>query len=135
MLYAFVLNCYHFKDWLKVKENNDVARKAKATQKCECCGKAQEDVERYISESDVLSLCADVANASKHRNLTSRRTSIEGGDALASMDVAIDVQDATEWSSTFSKPELGEVNSFADQCLSAWDTYLTSRGISARRPQ
>jgi hypothetical protein len=54
--YAFFQNCYHLKDWLK----NDAASAAAVA----------DDIEQFISVSRALSICADLANGSKHLRIT-----------------------------------------------------------------
>ncbi len=56
--WAFILNCWHFKDWIK----NDVEGVAKATR-----GKIEVEVNSYPA----LMLVGDLANRSKHLQETS----------------------------------------------------------------
>ena len=56
-IYAFFQNCYHLKDWLI----NDSAYAAHS----------KNDIERHITNSLPLSICADICNASKHLSLSS----------------------------------------------------------------
>jgi len=51
-IYAFFPHCYHLKDWVK----NDASVKSRMPN-------ISADVERFISESDALSLCADLCNS------------------------------------------------------------------------
>ncbi len=57
-VYAFFVNCFHLKDWLK----NDPAS----------CSVAS-DVEQFVANSFNLRLCADLCHGSKHLVLTSPR--------------------------------------------------------------
>ena len=59
-VYAFFLNCYHLKDWIK----NDGAAGVSA----------QNRVEAFINSSRPLKLCADICNAHKHLQLKSPRS-------------------------------------------------------------
>jgi len=54
-MWAFFVNCYHFKDWLKNDSSSGVSEK---------------DIEDYVNKSPNLSLCGDLANGSKHAVLT-----------------------------------------------------------------
>jgi hypothetical protein len=51
-VHAFFVFCFHLKDWLKADPTVDKALKR--------------DVEAFVKQSPTLSLCADIANASKH---------------------------------------------------------------------
>ena len=54
-VYAFFMNCYHLKDWIK---NDDTVKLLK------------EDVEDFIKRHECMRLCADICNSIKHLNLT-----------------------------------------------------------------
>jgi hypothetical protein len=53
-VFAFFLNCYHLKDWIK----ND-----------EGAGVVLSDVESFINSNNPLRLCADICNSHKHLKL------------------------------------------------------------------
>ena len=55
-VYAFFLNCYHLKDWIK----ND-----------ESIGVAEAEVEDFINNNNDLKLCGDICNNNKHLTLDS----------------------------------------------------------------
>ena len=55
-VYAFFLNCYHLKDW--IKQDSSVPRSASSS------------VEYFITDSRSLSICADVCNSVKRLALT-----------------------------------------------------------------
>jgi hypothetical protein len=57
-IYAFFMHCNHLKDWIK----NDRSVKARMPN-------IGADVERFINESEALSLCADLCNSLKHLEL------------------------------------------------------------------
>jgi hypothetical protein len=54
-VYAFFLNCYHLKDWIK---NDDTVPRTVTT-----------TVESFVGQSTNLSICADICNSIKHLNL------------------------------------------------------------------
>jgi len=54
-VYAFFLNCYHLKDW--IKNDHTVP------------GPVRGKVEDFINKSDCLKICADICNALKHLEL------------------------------------------------------------------
>src|SRR5262245_46273365 len=59
-IYAFFLNAYHLKDWIK---NDSAVLKA-----------VQNSVEPHITNNTSLSLCADICNALKHLHLQTNRS-------------------------------------------------------------
>src|SRR5437016_3705170 len=56
-MYAFFQNCYHLKDWLK----KDPAFNA------------PEDIEKFVTKTPCLALCADICNATKHLGLDPKK--------------------------------------------------------------
>src|SRR5947207_1069449 len=59
-IYAFFLNCYYLKDW--IKQDPTVA------------AATRQEVEAFIDSSRPLRLCADICNALKHLHLTGSRS-------------------------------------------------------------
>ena len=112
-VYAFFLNCYHLKDWIK---NDESIRPAAAK------------VEEFINNNKELGLCADICNGVKHLKLTSNRSgkypqfgkrefklSLGGHRAIISVKYSIDTAD-------------GPVDAFelATKCLQAWKNFIVS---------
>ena len=64
-IYAFFLNCYHLKDW--IRRDPSVAPATKGL------------VESYITSTPMLALCADLCNALKHFTLTQHMSHAGGG--------------------------------------------------------
>jgi hypothetical protein len=58
-VFAFFLNCYHLKDWIK----NDPS-----------AGRMSNLVEDYINKCEALSICADLCNGLKHLTLEKSRS-------------------------------------------------------------
>ena len=58
-IFAFFLNCYHLKDWIKHDPS---------------AAHMKDQVEAYINSSEALSLCADLCNGLKHLTLDSSRS-------------------------------------------------------------
>jgi hypothetical protein len=63
-IYAFFLNCYHLKDWIKCDSAVPV--------------KDQQAVEDHITANRSLRLCADICNASKHLKLETKKDGTHG---------------------------------------------------------
>src|SRR5580700_4784964 len=57
-IYAFFLNCYHLKDWIRNDPNAPQA--------------VQQMVEKHINANRPLRLCADICNSLKHLRLDPR---------------------------------------------------------------
>ena len=112
-VYAFFVNCYHLKDWIKNGKS---------------VGAAAEKVEELINDNKQLSLCADICNGVKHLTLTSTRS---GDDprfgrrefklGLGGPETNISVKYRIDTSS-------GPVDAFelATKCLQAWENFIVS---------
>jgi hypothetical protein len=116
-VYAFFLNCYHLKDWLK----RDPSTAASVG-----------DIESYISRSSNLSLCADLANASKHLELTSART--DADTAVGRRHYSLGLGNATPTTLSVryevtAGPNTYDAFELATRCITEWETYLTERGL------
>jgi hypothetical protein len=110
-IFAFFLNCYHLKDWIK----NDPAS-----------GDLKDLVEPYINKSQALSICADLCNGLKHfkRDPSRVRKNAEFGPKTEtislgkdSASIAISYTIITD-SGTFDAFEI------ARQCLTDWETFF-----------
>jgi hypothetical protein len=120
-VYAFFQNCYHLKDWLK----NDPASAG-----------AVSDVEAFISSSPSLSVCADLANGSKHLTLTSHR--VDPDAAIGARHYEIGPGSGGIMISVKYEVRAGgtthDAYTLSQQCWDQWQTYLFERGlISGRR--
>ena len=114
-VYAFFINCYHQKDWIKNDRSVDPA--------------VAKSVEEFINNSEDLSLCADLCNGAKHLRLT--RGTRSGGDpqfgkrefkaGLGGPETTISVKYSIDTSS-------GQVDAFelATKCLQAWKGFIVS---------
>jgi hypothetical protein len=116
-IYAFFMNCYHFKDWIKHDSAVGVS--------------VQQSVEGHINLNRPLKLCADICNSLKHLTLTSQRSqegptfgkkeyglTLGGGPPTINLKYQIDT--AT-----------GPIDAFqlATECVDAWDTFLSANGL------
>lgn len=117
-VYAFFMNCYHLKDWIK----NDPSAAAKVS---------KDVVEAYINETTALRLCADVCNSLKHLE-NSGRSGVNpefgrkqyglaiGGAANPTISLKYEV-----------KTDSGPIDAFqlASDCLTAWDSFFSTHGL------
>ncbi len=120
-VFAFFLNCYHLKDWIKNNEGAGLI--------------AQTDVESFINSSYPLKLCADICNSHKHLRLKAPRSheyprlakarySVHGGTPST-----ITVKYEIETSS-------GPMDAFtlATQCISEWQSFINSKSEGFSKP-
>ncbi len=104
-VFAFFMNCYHLKDWIK----NDPSLTSKNL-----------DVESFVSNNNDLSLCADICNSIKHLKLNSKRSNrnhnfgsrkfkFNLGNYFISPKYSVGNQDAFD---------------LATKCVEAWKKYI-----------
>jgi hypothetical protein len=117
-IYAFFMNCYHLKDWIK----HDVSVPPHARQA----------VEGYINGSRSLQLCADICNSLKHLDLTSNRSG--ENPSFGKKHFALEL--GTTSSPTISLKYEVETTSGAEDafrlatdCVSAWDDFMNKHGL------
>ncbi len=112
-VYAFFLNCYHLKDWIK----NDKS-----------VGAAAEKVEQFIDNNKELSLCADICNGIKHLRLTRTRSRQDPRFGKRNFNLGLGGPETTI-SVKYSIDTLsGLVDAFelATKCLQAWEKFIVS---------
>jgi hypothetical protein len=123
-IYAFFLNCYHLKDWIKCDSAVPV--------------KDQQAVEDHITANRSLRLCADICNASKHLKLETKKDGTHGrsnenptfgrthaalqlgGGNLPTVSLKYEVDTANGSKDAFK---------LATECVSAWDGFLSAHGL------
>jgi hypothetical protein len=118
-VYAFFQNSYHLKDWLK--NDPDTARLVKPS------------IEDWVKATPTISLCADLANGSKHLKLTRSKTGdFETG--IGHRDFELDTggtdvpiirvkYHAESGGRTYDAFEL------ATACIAEWKEYLEQNGL------
>jgi hypothetical protein len=111
-VYTFFQDCYHLKDWVK----NDPA------------APNQSAVEKFITNSASLSLCADICNGSKHLKLTSSRSG--GTPQLKGYEASFRPIQSSNWRKYYgtirveSNGKVHDAFDLAQQCISEWKTFL-----------
>lgn len=118
-LFGFFEICYHLKDWLK--EDPDYS--------------SWENVEKFIDNSQPLSICADICNTLKHRRLNKKPRSgkAPGYFSICSVTsvgpdgITIEIQRAT------IDTVRGETCCFslAAECLAEWERYFEKNNINS----
>jgi hypothetical protein len=116
-VYAFFLHCYHLKDWVK----NDTSVKSRMPN-------IGTDVERFVNESEALSLCADLCNSLKRLEL--KRSS--GGERPTfglkqyhhRLGLGSGRSIRLEWLiERNNKPPI-DAFELATECIAEWDKFL-----------
>jgi hypothetical protein len=110
-VYAFFLNCYHLKDWIKNDAN---------------AGAAANDVERFVDTNDDLKLCADICNGLKHLRLTSPRSGRDPRFGKRKFDVTIGGHETTISIKYTIDTSSGPIDAFglATRCFQAWKDFI-----------
>lgn len=112
-VYAFFLNCYHLKDWIKNDATVNLPKKK---------------VEDFINQNDCMKICADICNGLKHLRLTSPRSSQEPRFGKRKFELELGKSEpviSVKYSiDTSSEP----VDAFelATKCLQAWGKFIES---------
>ncbi len=113
-VYAFFMNCYHLKDWIK----NDPS-----LNQIEC------KVEPYINDNECLQLCADICNGHKHLRLDKNRSRQNpqftvrhyhaqiGSPEGQTMQIAFEVNTSSGVRDAFE---------IASQCMVAWRDFVNN---------
>ena len=116
-IHAFFMHCYHLKDWIK----NDPSVKTQMLS-------ISTDVERFISESGALSLCADLCNALKHlelkRSSSDERPTFGRKQYHNRLSLGSGRSIRLEWLvQRNNKPPI-DAFELATECIAEWDKFL-----------
>ncbi len=122
--HAFFICCFHLKDWLRADSSvGDGIR---------------DDVAGFVDCNLWLRLCADLANGSKHLKLD-RYARFDSPARLEKVAAAFDAAFSSkgfESQDAFVIPVAGtllDALRVTQRCMSAWDHFLTERGLLADR--
>ncbi|MCK4622815.1 MAG: hypothetical protein KAT62_11450 [Desulfuromonadales bacterium] len=111
-VFAFFLNCYHIKDWIKNDSTLDITSKS---------------VETFINQNNELSICADICNAHKHLKLDKPpRSDQERKFGPRVFQVKVGTCD-TEIKVNYTIETIsGEIDAFdlATKCLALWEEFI-----------
>jgi len=110
-VYAFFMNCYHLKDWIK----NDPTRPSLAAK-----------VESFITASRDMSMCADICNGNKHLVLSRPRYHESLQFGKRHFEVGVGTQPTTIAVKYTIETASGALDAYelATRCLSAWEDFL-----------
>lgn len=118
-IYAFFLNCYHLKDWIR---HDPAVLPVFATDNA-----VKAAIEGAVNADRSLKLCADICNSLKHLRLTQRERSGESpifgakhfALSLGAEPPTISLKYVVD---TTSGPE--DAFQIATDCVKAWDSFL-----------
>ncbi|BAU65776.1 hypothetical protein STA3757_31670 [Stanieria sp. NIES-3757] len=128
-IFNFAVTAYHIKDWLK-EEKTDKSWKTA--------------VEKYVHDKDndkdenILSICGDICNSSKHRYLNSpnksnatniQNSSIKVSKDQITVDSLITINGYTVYIE-LNSGEIYEILSFANQVIKRWQDFFINNSIS-----
>jgi hypothetical protein len=116
-IYAFFMHCYHLKDWVK----NDTSVKTRMPN-------IGADVERFINESEALSLCADLCNSSKRlelkRDSSGERPTFGRKQYHHQLNLGSGRSIRLEWLVQRNNEPAIDAFQLATECIAAWDTFF-----------
>ncbi len=117
-IYAFFMNCYHLKDWIKHDSAVPLA--------------VQQSVEGYINANRSLRLCADICNSLKHLTLTSQRSGESPTFGKKEFGLAFGGETPVIKLKYQVNATSGPVDAFklATECVDAWNAFLSSNGLA-----
>jgi len=114
-IYAFFLSCYHLKDWIKKDPAVVLQDKDKA-------------VERFVTTTRCLAICADICNCTKH--LVLDRPPRSGDVPFFEGNFSGIVTDKGVRGRTVFRVKTGaasvDVFALADDCMAAWENFIES---------
>jgi len=112
-VYAFFLNCYHLKDWIKNDKN---------------VGTAAAKVEDFVDNNEELSICADICNSLKHLKLTTSRSGQDPKFGQRKFYLRVGSPPTTISAKYTIDTSSGPIDAFelATKCLQAWESFIQS---------
>jgi len=119
-MWAFFQNCWHLKDWVDHDPLASEAQKKAVIQKAH--------------DPEVLKMCRDLCNGTKHLGL-SRRPSAGTGAAHHHIDIAITPGESTMMDCMVEDGHGNLISGkqLARDCVTAWDQILQSEGLNTAR--
>jgi hypothetical protein len=110
-VYAFFLNCYHLKDWIKNDKSLMVDKNK---------------VEEFINTSQELRLCADICNSIKHLEIIKPRSDKDPQFGKRKFSVTVGGPPTTISVRYTIDTSSGPIDAFelATRCLKAWEDFF-----------
>ncbi len=117
-VFTFFVSCHHLVDWIESDET--VPRRTRKR------------ADRLVCKSGDLSICADLANRTKHCSLTGTQT---GDTSTGPSGNAANVMIGRGASHAFRVSSAGverDARELARSCVAEWTRFLTARGLPMR---
>lgn len=116
-IYAFFMNCYHLKDWIKHDTTISAA--------------VRQAVEPHINSNRPLMLCADICNSLKHLQLTSNRSGESPTFGPKQFGLSLGGGPTTITLKYVVNTTTGPIDAFrlATECVAAWDTFVAANAL------
>ncbi|MEX2029662.1 MAG: hypothetical protein WD906_01645 [Anaerolineales bacterium] len=110
-VYAFFLNCYHLKDWIRIDP---------------AASSLSGSVEAFITKTPELALCADICNGIKHLVSSKPRTVERPQFGRRNFKVGVGTQPTMIAIEYTIDTTSGPVDAFdlATRCVHAWEGFL-----------
>lgn len=112
VVFAFFINCYHLKDWIK----ND-----------SCAGVLRDEVEKYVSSNLELAICGDICNGLKHLKLKAT-TKSKQNPIWGKRDFKLKLgNERPKFSASYGiDTKSGSVDAFdlANRCIALWASFI-----------
>ena len=111
-VYAFFLNCYHLKDWIRHDPS---------------AGALSSKVEAFINATPEMTICADICNGLKHLTVNKPRSTQGPKFGPPKYRVGIGSQPTTIAVEYAINTTSGPIDAFAlaTTCMKAWEAFLT----------
>ncbi len=107
-VFAFFMNCYHLKDWLK----NDQAD-------------PHPEAEKFVNDTEVLRVCRDLCNGLKHAVLDEHRRTTSYPMMTTTASVMYDTGEPTvRWLIVLDDGDERDMSTVADECIEAWRGFI-----------
>jgi hypothetical protein len=116
-VYAFFLNCHHLRDWLAADKVSGMSRR-KAT--------------KVIMRSPYLRACADLADRTKHVEVTPYRIASDTSRTQQDVNVHTGTGVAHRWEIAAGDATYGALD-LAANCVADWEKALTHRRLLEAR--
>lgn len=114
--YAFFLNCYHLKDWIKNDPTAEIS---------------DDDVENHITDNQCLSICADICNGLKHLRLDRPRSDQEPKIGAGELYDTVGSGENSRRVHWYVDTIKGMLDPFelATECVEKWKEFLRRHGL------
>ena len=115
-VYAFFINCYHLKDWIKNDPSTNIT---------------EAEIENFVNSAEVLKVCGDLCNGSKH--LTIKNPKLSTNTRIGSRHFALNLGSIfpiihIEYE-VISGDKVYDAFTLATNCLNAWETFLKKKKL------